>query len=213
MRYIKKGEEPKRIVEWKAQKNENWEPTWDALRGTEKTDLHDSLLREQGYICCYCQLRIAKENSHIEHLKPRHKYPDLALEYTNLLTSCQRQRSLPEHCGYHKDDWYDEKLMVSPLQENCADFFKYTESGEILPIDDPEKQAAAATTIERLGLNLSQLRASRRKVIEDILADIDTLSSEEVQLLIEGFEQPNGNGEYEEFGSVIIYILKQYFIP
>jgi hypothetical protein len=49
----------------------------------------------------------------------------------------------------------------------------------------------------------------REKAIEAIL-DIDTLDHEEMKKLIDGFEETNINGQYEEFCSVIIYVLRQY---
>lgn len=210
MKYIHKGEEPEMFAVWKRLQNEDWTPNWDALRSPEKPVLNDALLREQGYICCYCGMEISKENSHIEHFKPRSIYPHLELEYTNLLVSCQRKRTSPEHCGYKKDDWYDEQLMVSPLEANCADFFSYTESGKIQATDDPNKQAAAATTIAQLGLNIDKLIALRQVAIEEILEGIDELTKEEIQKLIEDYEKPDGDGKYSPFCAAIIYKLNQY---
>ncbi len=113
------------------------------------------------------------DTSHIEHLKPRKHYPELALEYRNLLASCQAERDKnpppPIRCGHKKGDWYDECLMVSPLHGNCQDFFTYSGSGEILPTDEPDKQATAETTIEILGLNIDKLIAMRREAIEGVL--------------------------------------------
>jgi len=37
-----------------------------------------------------------------------------------------------ENCGNFKGDWYDENLMVSPLDPNCASYFQYTGAGEIM---------------------------------------------------------------------------------
>lgn len=180
MKYIQKGEEPEKFAAWKGLKNEDWTPNWDTLRSPEKPVLHNALLREQGYICCYCGMRISKDTSHIEHFKPRSIYPHLELEDTNLLVSCQNKRTPPEHCGYKKDDWYDEQFMVSPLDTNCNDFFRYTESGEILATNDPNKQAVATTTIAQIGLNIDKLIDMRRAIIEEILEGIDELTKEEL---------------------------------
>lgn len=68
MKYIQKRQEPASFTEWKSKASEDWQPTWEILRSSEKRDLHDALLREQGYICCYCEMRITQQNSHIEHL-------------------------------------------------------------------------------------------------------------------------------------------------
>ncbi|MFE1743698.1 retron system putative HNH endonuclease [Coleofasciculus sp. H7-2] len=196
MRYIQKGEEPTGFSEWKEQRNEDWIPAWDNLSTPQKPMVHDALLREQGYICCYCGRRITRDTSHVEHLKPRKTYPNLALEYTNLLASCQRERERKEplHCGSKKDDWYDEHLIVSPLDANCAEFFRYTDDGQIIATEAPEKKSAAQTTIDQLGLDIPKLNAMRRAAIEVILEDIDSLTDEEKQKLLQGFEQPDANG-------------------
>ncbi len=217
MKYIKKGEEPQSFTTWKAiaRTTPNW--GYSYLQNPEKKELHDALIREQGYICCYCGMRITRESSHIEHLKPQSSTdPDLTLEYTNLLASCQREREpkKPIHCGVAKDDWHDEDLLVSPLQPNCADFFIYTDDGQILATDASEKNAAATETIKRLCLNIPKLKAMREEVIKNLLAGIDvfTLTEEEKQKLLQGFEQPDANGQYEEFCAAIAYILYQYFV-
>jgi uncharacterized protein (TIGR02646 family) len=217
VKYIKKGEEPESFKAWKAlaKTTPNW--GYSYLQNPEKRELHDALLREQGYICCYCGMRVTRESSHIEHLKPQSTPdPDLSVEYTNLLASCQREREprKPIHCGVAKDNWHDENLMVSPLKPNCSDFFIYTDDGQILDTDIPDKKAAAATTIKMLCLNIPKLIAMREEVIKNLLADIDIdeLTDEEKQKLVQGFEQPDAKGQYQEFCGAIAYILNQYFI-
>lgn len=214
MRYIHKGEEPESFKAWKAlaKTTPNW--GYSYLQNPEKRELHEALLREQGHICCYCGMRITLTSSHIEHLKPQSTPdPDLSVEYTNLLASCQREREprKPIHCGVAKDNWYDEDLMVSPVKPNCTDFFIYTDDGQILETNTPEKKAAAITTIDKLRLNIPKLIAMRKEVIKNLLADIDELTDEERLKLVQGFEEPDANGQYEEFCAAIAYILTQYF--
>ncbi len=92
MKFIKKEPEPAFLTSWKEGDHEDWVPSWGALDGTdEKKDLKDALMNEQGYICCYCNIRISRENSHIEHFSPKNQetgFPDDALNYQNLLASC-----------------------------------------------------------------------------------------------------------------------------
>ncbi|WP_392535386.1 retron system putative HNH endonuclease [Nostoc sp. C117] len=210
MKYIKKSEEPESFTVWKNLANEDWQPSWDDFRKPQKTDVHDSLLQEQGFICCYCGRRITKEISHIEHLKPRYPNTELALEYTNMLASCQRERERKEplHCGSKKDHWYDEDLMVSPINANCEEFFKYTDDGQILATNNSKKQLAAETTIDKLALNIDKLKNLRAKSIEPILEIINTITDEERQDLILGFSETDSKGYYEEFCAAIIYLLK-----
>jgi uncharacterized protein (TIGR02646 family) len=210
VKYIKKSEEPESFTVWKNLANEDWQPSWENFSKPQKTYVHDSLLQEQGFICCYCGRRINTDDSHLEHLKPRTTYPQSALEYTNILASCQKDtvRKEPLHCGKIKDKWYDDNLMISPLDVNCAEFFRYTDDGQILATNNSEKQLAAETTIDKLALNIDKLKNLRAKSIEPILEIINTITEEERQNLIIGFSETNSKGYYEEFCAAIIYLLK-----
>jgi uncharacterized protein (TIGR02646 family) len=225
VRYIQKASEPVSFTEWKLQETANSQPNWNDLRKPEKPIVKDALLKEQGYICCYCESRVSKENSHIEHLQPRSKYPDLLFEYGNLMASCQANKkenvdpsdeesvdyqSKPIHCGHHRGDWYDEHLMISPLDPTCTDFFRFTEAGEILPTSDPQKENTAAATIEKLALNINKLIRLRRKAIEGILdSEFDQLTDAKNRKNLEDYSQLDENGRYKEFCSAVIYVLKQ----
>lgn len=214
MKYIKKGNEPEELANFKAFANEDWQPTFEDFRSEDKKKFKQKLIEEQGHVCCYCGMRISSENSHIEHLKPQSDYPEDELNYYNLLASCQlkREPKEPQHCGVKKDDWYDKDLMVSPLEPNCVDFFIYTGAGEILPTDDEDKKIAAATTIDKLGLNIDKLKAMREEAIDAILTDIDKgkLSKSKIDKLI-NYGKQDYSRQYEPFCQAIVYILKKYY--
>jgi uncharacterized protein (TIGR02646 family) len=213
VKYIKKGEEPESFQTWKALARTTLNWSYSYLQNPEKRELHEALIREQGYICCYCGMRITKESSHIEHLKPMSSTDlELSVEYTNLLASCQREREpkKPIHCGIAKDDWHDENLMVSPLNSNCTYFFIYTDDGQIMETDTPDKKDAAIETIKRLRLNIPKLTDMREAAIKNLY--VDELTDEEKHKLLQAFEEPNSDGQYEEFCAAIAYILKQYFL-
>ena len=215
MKYIKKSNEPEELANFKAFANENWQPTFREFRGEDKRRLQQKLIEEQGHICCYCGMEITREDSHIEHLKPQSNYPEDQLNYYNLLASCQlkREPKEPQHCGIKKEDWYDEDLMVSPLEPNCVDFFRYTDEGEVLPTDEEDKKIAAATTIEKLGLNINKLKVMRLEAIDAILIDIEQSSESEIEALVNGYEKLDDKGQYEPFCQAVVYVLRKYYLP
>jgi uncharacterized protein (TIGR02646 family) len=239
MKYIQKGYEPANLSDWKAQANENWQPTWDTLRGSEKSDVHQALLQEQGYICCYCGMRINLTTSHIEHFKPRKHFPELALDYNNFLSSCPGEGQdhaegedqgsakdgsvfqkldpnqdetpiLGEHCGHQKASWYDPDLTVSPQDPNCADYFRYTGLGEILPTADLALNEAAKATIKQLRLDHSKLEASRRSALQGIVAALNDFSNVELQKLADAYEKTDPEGKYVRFCGAVSYLLRHY---
>ena len=71
MKYIQKGVEPSSLSIWKIKQGAKI-PSWKSFRRTVVYDrLLEALLKEQGYICCYCGVAIDKGNCHIEHFKPQ----------------------------------------------------------------------------------------------------------------------------------------------
>lgn len=232
MRYIQKRPEPASFTEWKTKANEVWQPAWNNFQAPQKDDVHQSLLEEQGHICCYCGKGITREIkrvgvdpkgikrtiSHIEHLKPRTHFPSQALVYENLLASCMGEREIDpphpyENCGNLKGDWYDTTLMVSPLDPDCASYFRYTGAGEILHTEDPGKKDAAKTTIDKLGLHISKLQGMRRGAIDGALTGIEQLTDQDIQQLIDVYSSPDSDGQLIPFCAAIIYILSSYLSP
>lgn len=207
MRYIQKTEEPQSFSEWKAIESQTPNCTYGNFQNPQKRELHEALLQEQGYLCCYCEMRIARQNSHIEHVNPQESCPEFSLDYFNLLASCQGENTPPHkkpiHCGQKKGN---ELLKVSPLDPNCTEFFRYTEAGEILSAQNRDEEAAK-NTIDILGLNIDKLKRLRKSAIDGL--DINGLTKVEVQQFIQGIRQLDANGQHDEFFSAILYVLGQ----
>jgi uncharacterized protein (TIGR02646 family) len=209
VKHIRKKPEPPNILQKIiTPTTRNPTPTYSKLRSKKKQELRKALSAEQGYICCYCEQRLAPDKSHIEHLQPKSVAAHLSLDYINLLVSCQAelQPGDPIHCGMAKDDWFDEKLMVSPLWEDCADFFEFSLAGEIMATKDANNSKAAQETIDRLNLNIDNLKAQRLAEITPLFEL--NLSIEEVQKLIKSYTLTDEQGCYQPFCSALIHLLK-----
>src|SRR4028119_814497 len=208
MKYIQKGKEPENFSKWKAkQKSIGVNYDFNSLRKPEKAEVHNSLLSEQGYICCYCCMRVEQSNSHIEHLAPQSKTDsELSLDYKNMLASCGRDPDWPEYCGNKKQNL---AIGVSPLQANCEEFFDYSSTGEILPTaNNLAHQKDAQTTIEVLGLNHPDLMKGRIQALEALQG---IMTQEEAELLAQDCQQMNAQGRYQPFCNAVLYFLKNYF--
>lgn len=112
MKFIEKtGKTPQELTTWKNYHSTNLynlycdakktgKEIWEYLDNHEALDssctniynkkkLKSSLLKDQGYICCYCGKRILDDfRTILEHLHPKSKYKDKTYDYTNLLASC-----------------------------------------------------------------------------------------------------------------------------
>lgn len=209
MKHIVKNQNTPAFDDWRASANENWQPTYGrgGLRGVEKKEVKDSLMREQGYICCYCERRLTDDDSHIEHFNPQSNNTVDPLEYTNMLCSCQDQlnKGEPRHCGNSKDNWFNEDLLISPLDSNCEGRFSYTADGKIHPVN--EFDDAAIKTIEKLKLDIELLNDLRNKAIEPFLdKDLDEL---DFFKFVDGYIKKNSDDTFNEFWTTINYIFVQ----
>jgi len=141
---------------------------WDSFTTEIKQVLKQYLLEEQENSCCpYCEIEISLENSQIEHIKPKNKFPKLLTEYDNLLACCLESK----RCGNSKANKWDE-LFINPITENPEDYFKYDiKTGKIISIfKDGEKYEKAKYTINLLNLNDNRLCNIRRKYILEFLS-------------------------------------------
>ncbi len=217
MKYIVKNPEPQEFIDWKALANDNWQPTYSNLDKDVREVLFKSLKEEQGYICCYCERELKHDEKgsryyHIEHLYPKDEkqFPEKQLEYNNLLCSCQCNQTKKEdnQCGMSKGNWFSED-MITPLQKDCEDKFRYTEFGQIKSSD--ENNPAIEETIEQLNLNSKKLKESREELINIFYfwdKDYEEITKSERKLVIEYLmEKENNNGKYNEFYTTIKYLF------
>lgn len=178
MKQIVKNQEPQQFSNWKRQDKMAHRPNWNRVDRANKTVIHDALMNEQGHICCYCESRVTSVNSHVEHFRPRSTYPHLQLDYSNLHCSCEASSGEPVRCGHKKGSWFDEKLLISPLQQDCGRRFRFNVNGEILPRSPTD--SAANETIKRLGLDLPKLNARRAAAMDKLRG----LSPTEIRALL-----------------------------
>ena len=212
MRPIVRSAEPPPFAEWKAKGSSDWQPTWGNFQGPEKPQVLETLMRDQGFVCCYCERRVSVRNVHIEHLQSRHAAPHLALEFANFLACCQRELpkeiKAPVHCGHLKGD---KPLDVHPLMRDSRAFFIFDSEGGIRPSDDPARSGAAQRAIETLGLGISKLSAMRRGAIDGAIALLEEGASAEE--LIELMDSKDAGGHYTPFASAVVQFLVTYSSP
>ncbi|CAI3798178.1 retron system putative HNH endonuclease [Rheinheimera sp. MM224] len=209
----KLAQEPPEVSAWKALVNDDWQPSYGNLMGQERRVLRQSLLTEQGHVCCYCNRRIMESPSveniaefHIEHFRPQHAFGHLELEYQNVHASCFKNDSPNgrRHCGPAKDDWFDEELTLSPLHDNSGSI-RFLYDGSISGLDQ-----AANETIKRLRLDHPMLEAEREAHIAGKL-DTEFLLQATVEDLLHLYQahQQMQNGKYQPFALAVMQRIKE----
>jgi uncharacterized protein (TIGR02646 family) len=172
MKHIVKGRAPRSLKEWVAgQRLENGERINCSYRDMPRDvhrDIHQHLLNEQGWLCCYTGMNVDESISHIEHLKPQSEcQDDEDVDYTNLLAAYPGDRMPCEFGAKAKDNWYDERLLISPLDRRCETKFRFDQFGHIEEADINDRQAKE--TIRRLRLDHMSLNEMRASAIKEAL--------------------------------------------
>ncbi|MEA5534395.1 retron system putative HNH endonuclease [Crocosphaera sp. XPORK-15E] len=180
-----------------------------------KNDLRNTLLQEQGYICCYCLGTINIDKMSIEHWLPKTEYKVLELEYSNLLGSClgngpSRRRNKRQHCTASKAEI---TITINPTDNNCESLIKYSSSGKIYSDNEKIDRDLRQT----LNLNLDKLVDIRRRqitIVEEIILNDypnGNYTTDDIQSLIEQlYQYPilSEDGKYEPYCLTEIGYLK-----
>ncbi|WP_374123347.1 retron system putative HNH endonuclease [Leptotrichia hongkongensis] len=189
---VDKKDEPEFFSKFK---KKNGPKDWKDLDFEIKRKLKKYMLENEQKIddksyCPYCEMIISSENNdlkedkkcHIEHIKPKSKFPNLAFDYRNFLTSCSDKNT----CGHCKQSDWDNKLFINPIEENPEEYFSYSiRTGKIIP----KKEAGleyekAIKTIEILNLNENKLCDYRKSYINQILNSIKNSRNDDEKIEI-----------------------------
>lgn len=129
---IKKGREPRELIEYRKSKF----ASYDDMPHQVKEVVLDALMQEQGHLCAYCMKRIPQTKGNppvsIEHWEAQSSHPDKELDYRNMLAVCSGNRG----CGCHDDLTCDAKrgnipLTVNPTIPSTLIGIKYNSDGRI----------------------------------------------------------------------------------
>lgn len=210
MRHFSKGASPAEFEAWKARANDDWQPSYRNLAGEPKRKLHQSLLEEQGNVCCYCGRNISEVDSHLEHFRPQEHYEKLALDHKNLFASCIREKKPgnPLHCGHAKENSFDERKHISPLDPKCEGRFAYTLEGAILPSQAPDENAEYMSKLLKLDIEFLQNR--RAEVLQQVFdaAFLGSVTDAELERLAQTYRATT-NGSCVSFGHVVARYAEQ----
>jgi uncharacterized protein (TIGR02646 family) len=136
----------------------------------------DILLEEQMLLCAYCEKEIDEnpKNSNIDHFKTRNLFPELTLEYSNLLVSCNTEGRCSNFKDTHIKNREEYKNIINPITENPNNFFDYLTTGEIIA-----KNKKGQFTIDTFNLKDTSLTESHLQIVKS-LEYLDNLSLDDI---------------------------------
>ncbi|GAH33295.1 unnamed protein product, partial [marine sediment metagenome] len=109
--------------------------------------------------CAYCESTSEGNYLEIEHFAPKSLYPELSIEWDNLLPSCKQ-------CNIYKhthDTIRDP--IINPCKIDPFPFFKYSNL-KIYPSNKAPNQNLALKTIQVCGLNRTRLVEDRIRILK-----------------------------------------------
>ena len=221
MKRISKSDSPEWFEEWKKkfEKENGRKPhykgdfsTGSRNSANRRRKLREELLKEQGYICCYCMKRINLDSSHNEHFWPKEVFRDRDMDYKNLFASCQGVEILDEdkHCGHRKKNWWEDS-MISPTHPDVEKMFRNSVSGEVHSVPEREESVIIDQMISEFGLNNYALIRNRREAIEasEIFDEReDDYSDKEIKDFIEYYSNKH-EGQYIPYCQAIVDSLER----
>ena len=191
---------------------------YNSIPRETKSKLRESLIEEQGYVCCYCLKRIPENklglnHTKIEHFKSQTKYPDLDLEYSNLHLACkgnQGNSRINQTCDTAKSD--KDIFHFSLTDNSLKGDILYARDGTVLSRNDEIDREIN----DVLQLNNDQNLKNARKKVRDGLSNSikrlnkkGKLSEAILKQKLENWKCKNNRKHKEHFPVAVQYLEKK----
>ncbi|TAF73984.1 MAG: TIGR02646 family protein [Bacteroidetes bacterium] len=177
MQYIQKQEiQPDNWDDWF--KTANGVRTFDYLKaqnnGSDLKSVREYLIKEQYYLCAYCQSKITIDNSSIEHVIPKSLNLELSTNYHNLVAVCKNQIKDENgrlHCDKEKGSlpivpyiFYSNSDVNIGVNNN---YFRASNDGSIITKDNKNEieYFQIKSFVDILNLNHTTLKNKRKSAI------------------------------------------------
>ncbi len=176
-------------------------------------ELRSALIKEQGYICAYCMRRIPvddpneKETSKIEHIHSRTEYPNLQLDFSNMVICCPGNIGNNAHCDKskaHKSISFD--IFKPQLEESIS---YESRNGKIKSSNpDWDKEINDNKT---LNLNDSLLMINRQQVLSGVQTILENKKwkKAELQTKLNEWMSKDKDGKYKQYCGIVRWYLKK----
>ena len=199
MRFIKKGASPDFFEQEKTTVGLTSESAWNELQNPCKTALKNYLISEQHGLCAYCECDLTlsvtgsdtPRTTHLEHLAPQSKYPELRFSYHNLVTSCDGQLLTSkrvkegESCGHRKENEYDESWFLNPVEdESVSQYFSFDPQDGSIIAADTSRTEDAQKMIDTLNLDAPYLRNARLNAKDVLIEHLTSIEPNQAELLL-----------------------------
>ena len=221
MIFIKKSSAPDKLTAYLRQSHS---PSYDDLDLDVKDAVRKGLIKEQGYLCAYCNSRIhleISEDSNIPRIPPTTRIDhcvaqsdtlhgaELSLNYPNMVLSCDSRNMGEETCDKFKKD---KPLPFSPLNKSDMETIYYSKDGTIHS-SNPEDDKALNDV---LNLNAPQLKRNRKAAWVETMNLISSRcnngawDASKIRKYLGTATTPDRGGRLPEYCGIIRYFLTRW---
>jgi uncharacterized protein (TIGR02646 family) len=110
MRYISKNKQPPLLLAYTKTPGGSFK----GMPGPVKVAVKNTLLAEQGHVCCYCMQRIAFSEMKVEHWSSQAEHKSQGLDYRNMLGACIGGQGYPQHLQHCDTQKKDSDISINP---------------------------------------------------------------------------------------------------
>lgn len=212
---IKKQPEPACLLRFKRTNKAQPALVFKDLPSGVKKKIKDTLLTEQGYLCCYCMSRITYDRMRVEHWHSQKKHATLVLDYSNMLAACtgSEGKNVPQnqtHCDVfrkHKDLSHNPSNPTHRVQEKI----RYNNDGTIYSDDtslNNDINHVLNLNPKHEGARLIMNRKAIKSAINTVFSKI-SLTKNQINNKLIKYCSKNKDGYYNEYSGVAIYFLQK----
>lgn len=211
MRKIFKGEEPAEWIEHRCTPGADYEAI---------EPLRQALLADQGYICAYCMRRIpahdkvggcfVPETTRIEHIKSRELYPDLKLDYSNMVICCPgciagSYDEMSTHCDRSKGN---KDITLDLFSDGLFETISYTSDGS-LKSSNLKYQKEIDDVLHLNNKLLKNNRATVKNAIIQKINSAGTWTKSNLEKLIREWDSKDSYGAFKPYNGIVLYYLRK----
>lgn len=177
--------------------------------------LREALYKEQGGICGYCMQRLKNEwgekvgdsdiSNRIEHIKCRDNYPELQLDYQNMILCCNgKTANSTIHCDRKKEN---TAISFSPLDIELIESISYKKDGTIHSFNNSWQ-----TEMDQiLNLNTKRLKMNREATLRGAINRLKSKKwkTSEVKRELINWNFMDASGLYKPYCGVVTWYLNK----
>lgn len=153
-------------------------------------EIREELCAETAGKCAYCEALIGIVSyPHVEHIKPKSKFPELAHRWPNLTAACQR-------CNTNKGTYYDENLaLLNPYVDNISAHLDFPGGWASFKIG-AERGEFTISKIDLNHIDLWMARTKRLSAMDNLLERWNQAVGPKREMLAASIRLDAVNGEY-----------------